>query len=180
MNLEQVLRDHKLWLDDSPTGKRANLYGADLSGANLSGAKLSRADLRSANLYDANLSGADLYGANLSDADLYGADLYGADLRSANLSGANLSRADLCSANLCGATLDYPIYQFFIGSFNAVATSRLLRIGCESHSWETWLDEVKRKEIADKNGMNDAAFINHSKMIVLMHELITNPARTNK
>jgi Pentapeptide repeats (8 copies) len=115
------------------------------------------------------LSGAYLSGANLRGANLSGADLSGADLNGANLRGANLSGADLQAARL-----DYLIYQFFIGSYGAVATPDSLTIGCEIHPWETWLDEVKRKEIADKNGMNDAAFIKHSKMIVLMHELLNS------
>ena len=63
--ITETLRLHKMWLRDKESGKRANLYGANLS---------------SANLYGANLSGANLYGANLSSADLYGANLYGADM----------------------------------------------------------------------------------------------------
>ena len=48
--LEQFLRKHKLWLDDDPEGKQANLSEANLRGANLSGA-----NLRGANLSEANL-----------------------------------------------------------------------------------------------------------------------------
>ena len=68
--LREILNQHKLWLENSNKGERANLSGADLSGAYLSGADLS----------GANLSGADLSGANLSRADLSGADLSRADL----------------------------------------------------------------------------------------------------
>jgi hypothetical protein len=195
MNLEQILINHKMWVYNSTTGERANLRGADLSSANLRGADLSSANLRgadlsradlpnadlsSADLRGADLSPADLRGADLSSANLYGADLRGADLSNADLRGADLSSANLYGANLQGARLDYPIYQFFIGAFNAVATPEFLRIGCESHPWETWLDGVKRKEIADKNDMNDAAFIRHSKMIVLMHELLINPPKETR
>ena len=111
--LQEILKNHKLWIEGEETGIRANLSRANLSGANLSGADLSRADLSGANLSGANLSGADLImanlrranlsRANLSRADLSGADLSRADLSGANLSEANLSRADLSEANLSRA-----------------------------------------------------------------------------
>jgi hypothetical protein len=120
MNINEILKQHSLWLADNSQGKRAvlhgaNLYGANLSGANLSranlsGADLLRADLRRADLLRADLSGADLSNANLSNADLSGANLYGAnlfraDLSGADLSGANLSGAVLHRANLCNVTI---------------------------------------------------------------------------
>ena len=55
--LAEVLRLHKLWLNDEDGGERANLGGAYLDGANLDGA----------NLYGANLGGANLGGADLGD-----------------------------------------------------------------------------------------------------------------
>ena len=62
--LNEILKLHKMWLDDEEGGEMADLSGADLSGAdlsgaNLSGANLSRADLRWADLRWADLS--DLY-----------------------------------------------------------------------------------------------------------------------
>jgi uncharacterized protein YjbI with pentapeptide repeats len=92
--LQEILKLHKMWLEDQEDGIRANLSGADLHGV----------DLYGANLRGANLSGADLHGV-----DLYGANLRGANLSRADLSGANLSRADLSGANLYGAKY---IYQF--------------------------------------------------------------------
>ena len=71
--LKEILRKHRLWLDNEPGGERANLCEADLYEANLYGANLRGADLRGANLCE-----ADLYGANLREADLRGANLYGA------------------------------------------------------------------------------------------------------
>ena len=110
--LKEILRKHKLWLEDSEQqdAERANLRDADLRGANLRYANLCDADLCGANLCYANLCGANLCYANLRDADLCGANLCGANLCyanlcGANLCGANLRYANLCYANLCGANL---------------------------------------------------------------------------
>ena len=107
--ISEILRKHKMWIDDEEGGERANLSGADLSEANLRGANLSGADL-----IGANLSEADLIEANLSKADLSEADLIEANLRGANLRGANLSGADLRGANL-----DFSCLPLWCGSLNA-------------------------------------------------------------
>ena len=43
--LQTIIKNHKKWLNNEPSGKMADLSGADLSGADLSGANLSMADL---------------------------------------------------------------------------------------------------------------------------------------
>ena len=48
--LQVILGNHKEWLNDKTTGKKANLSGADLREADLSWANLSGANLRGANL----------------------------------------------------------------------------------------------------------------------------------
>ena len=63
--LKEILRLHKLWLEDNNDGQRANLSGsnlryADLSDSNLSDSNLSGSDLRYANLSGSNLSGSNL------------------------------------------------------------------------------------------------------------------------
>ncbi len=68
--LENILKEHKLWLADSTKGKRA-----DLSWANLRSADLCNANLRYANLRNANLRSADLSSANLRSSDLRSANL---------------------------------------------------------------------------------------------------------
>ena len=51
MNLQQILKDHKLWLDsDGGEGSFADLSRADLRGADLRGADLRHADLSDASL----------------------------------------------------------------------------------------------------------------------------------
>lgn len=84
--LKAILAAHAQWLQDSSTGKRALLVGADLTGANLTGA----------NLADVNLTGANLIGA----------DLTWARLTRANLTDADLTRANVARVILCGATID--------------------------------------------------------------------------
>ena len=93
--LKEILKKHKMWLNDEEGGERANLSGfdlscTDLSGDDLRGAYLCNADLRNTYLYNADLRDVDLYNADLRNAHLYNADLRDADLRYANLSYANL------------------------------------------------------------------------------------------
>ena len=112
--LEEILRIHAEWLEDSEKGERADLWGADLRGAYLREADLRGADLREADLREADLWGADLRGADLREADLRGADLREADLRGAYLREADLQEADLQGADLQGADLQEAenIFQF--------------------------------------------------------------------
>jgi serine/threonine protein kinase/outer membrane protein assembly factor BamB len=114
----EVLRLHALWLDGSPSGKRADFTGADRVQVPLASARLSKAIFTKAKLVQANLSGADLREADLSGADLTQANLTGARLDGAILSGANLTqaqgvdltgalfwRADLTQADVVGGSL---------------------------------------------------------------------------
>ena len=110
MNLKEILKKHKMWLNGEEGGERANLINANLSGVNLTGVDLSEADLNGVNLSNAdlrytNLRGANLSGADLNNANLRNADLRGADLRDANLWNVNLRNADLKYANLRGINL---------------------------------------------------------------------------
>ena len=114
--LNDILENHKKWLDGEEGGVCANLRDADLRDA----------DLRDADLIDANLRDANLRDANLSGANLSGADLSGADLSGANLSGANLSGADLSGANLIDANLDYSCLPLWCGSLDANFDDRQL------------------------------------------------------
>ncbi len=104
-SLEKILEEHKKWIKDSTTGKRANLRNVALCDANLRGVDLSNANLRNVDLSNADLRGANLYYVNLCSADLSNADLRGANLYYANLSNANLRNVALCGANLIAADL---------------------------------------------------------------------------
>ena len=104
MKLEEILQNHKLWLEtrysSKVKGERANLRGADLCEADLRGVNLQCANLYMADLSRANLQGADLRRADLRGTDLREANLRDVDLRSANLQGADLSGVDLRGANI--------------------------------------------------------------------------------
>lgn len=53
--LNEILRKHKLWLENEEEGEKANLSGANLWGANFRLANLSEANLSRANLSEADL-----------------------------------------------------------------------------------------------------------------------------
>ncbi len=103
--IDRILLEHKKWLDDSKTGKRADFTGADLRGADLRRADLKKSHLFRANLADADLKYADLRGAFLAGAILYNTDLKGADLSDVDLSCVNFRVVDLTGADLRGADL---------------------------------------------------------------------------
>ena len=134
--LNDILENHKKWLEGEEGGgyadlRAANLRDTDLRDANLIGADLSYADLSGADLRDANLRGADLSGANLSGADLRAADLsdanlIGADLSYANLRDTDLRDADMTDTDLRGANLDYSCLPLWCGSLGANFDDRQL------------------------------------------------------
>jgi hypothetical protein len=79
-------------------------------------------------------------GANLNEAELSGADLCRANLSGANLSGADLSGADLNSAklnNTIGNSKEIKTIETE-WSWTIVYTNKILCIGCESHTIESW------------------------------------------
>jgi len=90
MDIREILKRHRLWLDDTDQGERADIRGADIRGADIRGA-----NLEGAYLEGADIRGADIRGANLRFADIKGADIRGADIRGADIRGANLIGADL-------------------------------------------------------------------------------------
>ena len=141
--LKEILDNHRRWvynhdgIKERANLRDANLYGADLCNANLRDANLYGADLRGADLYGADLRGADLRDANLYGADLYGADLRGADLRDANLRGLNGNFRHVKSLQTEKYCITY--------------TSKVIQIGCQSHTIEEWKnfddEKIRRMDI---------------------------------
>ena len=50
MNIQEVLKEHREWLNDNSKGEKADLRNANLRNANLRNANLRNADLQNANL----------------------------------------------------------------------------------------------------------------------------------
>lgn len=131
--------------------ERADLRGACLSWTNLMGADLRGANLKEAILIHANLENASLRDAHLTFADLRDSNLENADLTDSVLSGANLICANLTRAILYGAELretrfSKPVILLNLHKhplqFNF--NNNELRIGCEIHSFEYWLENIEK------------------------------------
>ena len=153
IELKEIMRLHRLWLDGADSGVLADLSNADLRGADLSNADLSNADLRYA-----NLRGADLSNADLSNANLRGANLSNADLSNANLRGANLRGADLRNADLRYAIGDGSIIRTIqTGVYVVVIVGQSVSIGCQSHNWSDWM-MFNDTSIHDMDGQNAVDF----------------------
>lgn len=133
--LEQILIDHKQWLDgdrDDYDEKRAVLKGVDLRAVDLQGAILTKAILHDVNLRMANLSGANLCYAtlrhvNLCDAILIKANLYCIETYNVNFLNADLSNAFLRHAELRNANLSYALLNKTDLSFANLAMANLCR-----------------------------------------------------
>lgn len=88
--LEEVLRKHKLWLENKPDAEKAVFTGRSLKRKDLSKAVLAKADLQhsqwsTCNFSSCDLSGADLRNAILCDCKLYGCNLEDCDMRNMHM-----------------------------------------------------------------------------------------------
>ena len=93
--LEQLLRQHREWLDSKGSeGQRASFHRALLQDAYLQGADLRGVDFSQALMQGAEMQNANLYRANFSQANLQGASLQRSSLREATLEGAHLIAAN--------------------------------------------------------------------------------------
>lgn len=111
MNIQDMVRLHRAWLDRENCGIRADFSGANLKGANFSGAKLDGANFSGANLEGAffingNFKGANFKNANLAGAHFSGAYLINADFSDANLNGAHLGETYFTNADFSNASLE--------------------------------------------------------------------------
>ena len=103
--LNEILRKHKLWLDDADGGERADMQDADMQGAKMRGAKMQYANMQY---------------ANMRGADMQYADMQGANMRGANMRGANMQDADMRGANI-----DYSCWPLWCGSLKAHVDDRI-------------------------------------------------------
>lgn len=108
--LDDIIKNHGIFLKGIRGGARAVLKFKDLSGLNFKGADLSQADFTGSILADANLAlgtfrgasffACDLRGANLEHGNFARADFRGAFVAGANLTGADLKEADMRSGKV--------------------------------------------------------------------------------
>ena len=92
---DQIMEEHKKWLENHETGKRAELRDVDLSNMDLSGRDFSHANMEGVILMFSSLGGA-----NLSNANLQQAVLHKADLSKATIDGTIFVNASLNFSNL--------------------------------------------------------------------------------
>ena len=90
-----IMEEHKKWLENTDTGKRADLSDIDLSDMDLSGMDFSNAYMVGVNLRNSNLTGA-----NLSNANLWQAFMFGADLTRATIEGTIFQRSEMHKVKL--------------------------------------------------------------------------------
>ena len=106
-----------------------------------------RADLR-----NAYLGGANLRNAYLGNADLYDADLRNADLRNVNLGGVSGNMKHVKSLQIEKYCITY--------------TSKILQIGCQSHTIEEWKN-FNNKSILEMDGKRALEWWNKWKPIII-------------
>lgn len=161
MNLVQALEKlfaHRRFMNNDPTGERADFTGEDLSGLNLSNNIISGAIFTNAVLNGTNLShtlatnaiftGASLVGANLSDgmfaasnfdsANLTNANLADASFDDASFMGSTFANTELRGASFTVSKMSFPIYTFYVEEIPVVATPSELRLDDEVHPWNYW------------------------------------------
>ena len=147
--LQEIVRNHEVWLNDKTKGLQANLENANLEYADLENVNLKYANLENANLEYADLENVNLKYANLENANLEYANLEYANLENANLRYANLENADLKYANLENANLENAnlynstgnnglVRTIQTGTYIINYTNTIIQIGCESHAIHDW------------------------------------------
>ena len=113
--LNEILRKHKLWLDDADGGERADMQDADMQGT----------DMQDADMQDADMQGAKMQGANMQYANMQVANMRGANMRGANMRGAKMQGADMQGADMQGADIDYSCWPLWCGSLKAHVDDRI-------------------------------------------------------
>ena len=100
--LDDLIKQHEIWLKNGEKGIRPSFAGLDLSFL-----ELKRANLHNSNFTGSNLTGCDFRASNLTKADLKGANLKKANLKEANLFSANLYKAILENVKVNEYTIFY-------------------------------------------------------------------------
>ena len=153
--LDEILAQHKIWLNNNAEGKRADLRFVDLQWADLREADLREADLLGANLQDAYLRKANLREADLQWAKLQWANLQWADLREANLQWADLRKADLRKANLREADLREADLQNVKNARYAILDSEQKQLFGLTTSKDSELEQQAQENVLNKQKIEE-------------------------
>lgn len=173
--LNEILKEHKLWLEGEGEGERADLSYTNLSGMDLRGVNLKRAILTHANLIY-----ADLKYANLAYADLRYADLRCADAENVDFMSADLKYAKLSDANLKRANFKYADSRFADFKYADLRYACTISTGFEGADFESAILRYANLKHADLEGVNlKYADISHSNLEgALMKDIEVNTHTT--
>jgi uncharacterized protein YjbI with pentapeptide repeats len=134
--LNEKLKDHKLWLEDETKGNKLDLSYCDCYGLNFHSANMRSADMRSADMSYADMSYADMSYANMSSADM----------SSANMSYADMSYADMSYANIHNTTGNSKeIKTIQTEKYTINITKNNIQIGCKNHTMDEWINFTDEK-----------------------------------
>jgi len=142
--ISEVIRLHRLWLEGSSQGVRADFRNTALHGVRFCGVDLRHADFRGADLVGVNFYLAILRDTIFRHATLHDVDFCCAILRDADLYGVNLSGADFCRAIGDGKRIR--TYQF---KFTVNIYDDRLQIASQNYSQREWFNDLPEEEIAE-------------------------------
>jgi hypothetical protein len=98
-------------------------------------------DQNKSNFIKANLSRAILPGVDFSKVNFSGATLDGVNFNRADLTGTNITCYQLYSTSCIDTILDYTLLKIQGSRHLFCAYDRMIRIGCEYHSVDEWLEQ---------------------------------------
>lgn len=150
--IEDIVKNHKLWLLDNKNGECANFSNLDLEGVNFS-----NLDLSKANFMRANLKGANFHACILVDCCFAGANLQDVDFSFACLSNTCFTLANLLGVDFCVSNIINPTFWLTKGVFvfngletipsYAVVHRKKMMIQVEYYFWGT-INEFKKHRLA--------------------------------
>lgn len=165
MNIEELVKEHKKWLQQERQEpvtdfiggnfNKATLGRTDFERANMTDAIFSVANLRNSNFTEAILKFANFGGSNLTGANFKGADCQGVNFKECKLTGANFTNARLVNAdfrhaklkgaNFTGANLNgcigdgiYIKSIFWSPDYPVSYTHDTVYVGCASFPYKFW------------------------------------------
>ena len=115
--LKEKIALHKLWLKDSPKGKRLVLKGYDLRECNFSYSDFSYSDFRNSDFRHSNFSDCDFSNCDFRNCDFRNCDFSYSDFRNSNFRHSNFSDSNLTNIITNEWTLCYHLACPEEGSF---------------------------------------------------------------